>query len=483
MLKTFLPFLLLVTIKSARSEIVITEKAPTTPKEMTTLVETSEKPTAKDSRTTLATTSLEYATENGFETRPPHNTQKIRPVHSLKDLCKLFEIDEENCTCALFNNTIETFCGKDPTPSIRILNYNPSMSRPYAVVSLISCLVALLGNAAVITVKYKRKPISHSRLLITELATSDFVFAILQLLITVPLFWTNAWLYGRVMCKVLHSAQTLAVMYSIGFILLISIERYYGILNGSQAKKISRRVLHGLTVTSFLIGLICIVPLLMFLDVDPELNKCLIFWPQNSVDSLTYNMFITIFYIAIPAITICVLYSRITSYLWNETRNNYALHCGDKTMLSRRMADNKRVAYILIAILLAFVVCVLPSHLSLIYMNWMDNKISKTTFFILNYIALIPYPLHLAVNPIVYSLIDKRWRQEIWLVLTCTTEHQQGIRLSESMKRSRSTSVSSAKSYNAVRFGSGKDDKGRNLSVDMGTNLLSSSFKDDVFKF
>ena len=492
LLKVFLLIALMLT--NTRSEIVITERLLTVPKEEQPT--TTPATTSTTTGTTLATTSRDLATE---DPRRPNflTTEEIVTVSSLEDICRLFDVAEKDCTCAEFSNgTIaDAYCGKNEQPPIIIISYSPSLSQPYAVVSVVSCIVALLGNGAVIAVKFKRKPTSHSRLLITELAASDSVFAILQLLSVVHLFWTNKWLYGRVMCKVLTSANALTRLYSIGFILLISIERYYGIMNISQAKKISRRLLHTLTAINLLIGFISVVPILMYSDVDPQLNRCFINWPRKSLDSFTYNLYVTIFYFAIPAITIGVLYSRITSYLWRETRNNYALHCGDKTALSRRVADNKRVAYILVAILLAFVVCAFPSQLALLYMDWVDSKVSRKTFFILSYIILIPYPFHYAVNPIIYSLIDKRWRREIWLVLTCTTESQRGIRLSESTKSSRSTSICSAKSNN-VRLSSAKDDKGRNLSVDMGTNLLSyqpspyqqssslpSSFKDDVFKF
>ena len=369
-------------------------------------------------------------------------------------------------------------------PVKKTLIYNPLFSRPYASIVVVVAGVGFIGNLAVVVVAIRRETLSRSNLLIAELAGSDLFFSITQLVMTIPLFWTNKWIYPSYMCKVLTSGQMLSGMYSIGFILLIAVIRYQGLIR-TPSLVLSKGFIHGLTIANIGIGVMSVVPMFVVTDLHPELEKCWQYWPNEWIDSLIYQIYITVIYLVLPGLVIIILYSKVAYHLSKESKNNYAIRCS-QMVYERRSAQNKKGTRIVMAIFIAFVVCILPNRAVLVYFEAVDYNVSKTVFIVLSYVALVPYHFHLAANPIIYSILDPKWRTDIRNILTCREKLERGRCVSVAQSTPK-TSISSTKSY-GMRFNSVcKDDKGRNTSIDMGNSLLafqqgvSLSFKDEVF--
>ena len=382
-------------------------------------------------------------------------------------------------------------------PIKRILIYDPQLSRPYASIVAVVAGIGLLGNLAVVVVALRRKSISRSNLLIAELAGSDLFFAITQLVVTVPLFWTNKWLYPASMCKVLMSGQMLSSMYSVGFILLIAVVRYQGLIK-NPLLVLSKRLVHSLIVANLVIGIFSVVPMFLVYDLDPELEKCWQYWPEKWIDSLIYQVYVSVVYLVLPGLVIVIMYTKLACSLRRAIKKDSAIRC-NQAVFERRSAENKKAARLVVTIFVAFAVCILPNRLVLVYFDAVDYNVSKTVFMVLNYVAMVPYHFHLAINPVIYSILDRKWRRDIWKVLTFSGSLDEqrsratSVAHSISSLKTSSVSSSSSKSY-GMRFNSvctnvitNKDDKGRNTSVDMGNSLLafqqgvSMSFKDEVF--
>ena len=79
----------------------------------------------------------------------------------------------------------------------------------------------------------------------------------------------------------------------------------------------------------------------------------------------------------------------------------------------KRIKDNRRTIRFLMPILAAFVVCVLPVNASDLYLAYhrlnIDFKVLRALTIIIN----ICFPLHACVNPIMYTLVDRRFRNEL----------------------------------------------------------------------
>ena len=480
--------ILVILAHHANTENVFTESATTIKKDNE--VATTNILPIKWMRTAMKTSSAAVVTEgNQFRDR---TTEGSSFSQNINELCAAFDINPINCTCEVFLNDLDNNGNLDFIKKIcgpkKILPYKPSLSRPYAIVAIVSVSLGILGNTAVIIVAIRREYNTMSNLLIAELATSDLFFAIVQLLETIPLFWTNKWLFPDFTCKIIKSSQELSALLSVGFILMIACVRYNGLITNPCCKT-RKKTVHFFSIVNILMGFGSIVPIIIVQDMDPDIKKCWEYWPNGAKDSLIYNIYLTVTYFAIPSIVMSVLYSKLAYKLTNAATNNYACR-GNQILFIRRDAENKKGARLVIAIFVAFNLCVLPGRIAFIYLDAVDYKVSESAFVILTYLFTIPYPLHLALNPIIYSIMDQKWRREIWAVLTCDTKLTKGHRFSsQSSMATAKSSISSTKSYNMnLRFSSiGRDEKGRQTSVDMGNSLLayekpvSLSFRDEVF--
>ena len=73
------------------------------------------------------------------------------------------------------------------------------------------------------------------------------------------------------------------------------------------------------------------------------------------------------------------------------------------------------------AIVIAFAVCIIPRHAVRIFMEFSDDEMEpnggRSGWAMYQYLAYLPYPLHVAINPIIYSLVDHAWRHEAYLAV------------------------------------------------------------------
>merc|ERR1711962_1068388 len=63
--------------------------------------------------------------------------------------------------------------------------------------------------------------------------------------------------------------------------------------------------------------------------------------------------------------------------------------------------------------LLAFVVCNLPTRVITIYMLNVNYSVAMDLYMGLAICAYVSYPLQSTLNPILYSMMAKKWRQDL----------------------------------------------------------------------
>ena len=169
-----------------------------------------------------------YAVENdkndeyiiSTRTSPLRSTQQITLTQavvqsfiSLPQLCKMFDIPEENCTCDIFeipedSDTLCKYSENNETVSEVRLIYVPELSIPVGVVALVASVYGIFGNAVVIGVLMRiGRNLSRCKQIIGALAVSDLIFSVWQLVLSIPLLWTNKWIYGGFLCKILKGGK------------------------------------------------------------------------------------------------------------------------------------------------------------------------------------------------------------------------------------------------------------------------------------
>ena len=70
--------------------------------------------------------------------------------------------------------------------------------------------------------------------------------------------------------------------------------------------------------------------------------------------------------------------------------------------------------YILLAIAIAFFALVFPNRITWVVLDIIGTKnMPFSTFLVWKYVALFPSLLHVSVNQLIYSFIDKRFHREV----------------------------------------------------------------------
>lgn len=336
----------------------------------------------------------------------------------LRVICDQFDLPLRNCSCRSFTNLYDLtkpIC--NASVQIMTYNYHKKFSQTYASVSIISSACGIVGNAFVIvlTLRNRRRKIFPTfKKLITVLATCDFVFAVTQLMYVIPMLWTNTWLYGEILCKLLTCAETLGATLAIGIIVIISIERFKSVTDPYQQK--SRYSVNKCLALNIFLSVAYSLPILMYTHVN-EFQICR--WSTPKVSSKAYHTFNFVCYFLLPISVISVLYFQIYVTL-KRNANAVKLNTRSIEQITRRTKETRRNVNLLLAVVIAFFTLLLPRHIIILYfeyMGWQDyvpgSTMSVQTYFYLMYFAFLPYPLHVAINPLIYTFATIKWRKKI----------------------------------------------------------------------
>merc|ERR1712126_558669 len=67
----------------------------------------------------------------------------------------------------------------------------------------------------------------------------------------------------------------------------------------------------------------------------------------------------------------------------------------------------------MVAIVMAFGICVFPKYCIRLIFAFTSMDFHMDYWEHLQYLANLPYPLHVAINPIIYSFVDPTWRKDV----------------------------------------------------------------------
>ena len=111
-----------------------------------------------------------------------------------------------------------------------------------------------------------------------------------------------------------------------------------------------------------------------------------------------------------PIFSITFQYVRIIRTLYSTNGTNVI----EERQREKRIRDNRRVLLLLLSVLLAFIVLVIPNRIVWLISDHIEvDNVTPSTHNWLSSLGTIPYSFHAAVNPLLYSLIDPKFRQKV----------------------------------------------------------------------
>ncbi|CAL1580782.1 unnamed protein product [Knipowitschia caucasica] len=300
------------------------------------------------------------------------------------------------------------FCDRSPVRSFRTA-LEPALFWTVAAVGLMGNLLVLWVYLCRGRGLCKGRGLTHLYLL--HLCAADLLF-----LLTLPLWaqsGTAGWIYGEALCKATTAVYKVNLFSVSLFLACISVDRYVVIVHptvalNSQMRR--QRWARIVSVSMWLLAVILAAPELAFTTVIEQdgLMTCRTLFPAywgRIVKATVLSLQVAVGFF-LPLVVMAVCYAVI----------------GRRLLLTRTFHKHRPLVVVM-AIVLVFIVTQLPHSCVLIAEIWDAHSAALTdceTRKVLDKAGLVLRALaysHPALNPFLYALIGRRFRQEVSMLL------------------------------------------------------------------
>lgn len=306
-------------------------------------------------------------------------------------------------------------------------------------------LLSLVGNSIVIFTVWRNNSMrSVTNLFIGNLAASDLLITILAMpnMIT-QLYVGYRWIFGAVICKIVVFFQSVSVASSILTLLAITFDRFWAIIFPFKRRPSFFAARFGLGVV-WVISLTVMAPFLYAQRVvvgSEGYEICIEDWspafnPVTAAKDYTLVLFITLY--VFPLLTMVVMYSIIVSKLWR--RQIPGFRSSQDELRSRAL--RKKVVKMLITVITLFCACWLPLYVyQFIYFFALHKVPCFDTTLSFYFTSLFLGHANSAINPYLYALFHKKYREGFKAAWTCSTIPIDNVGFSRTYSRRRSSSA------------------------------------------
>ncbi|XP_071377484.1 C-X-C chemokine receptor type 2-like [Centroberyx affinis] len=294
-------------------------------------------------------------------------------------------------------------------------------------------LLAIPGNLVVgLVIGFTRQALSPSDLYLLHLAVADILLAI-----TLP-FWatsvTLGWVFGDSMCKIVSILQELSFYASILFLTCISVDRYLVIVRAMEARKANRRLVSwGVCGAVWFAGGLLSLPGLFNSSLPsskPNQSVCVEQYDPSSADEwrLATRVLRHTLGFVIPLVIMLTCYG-VTIKRLLHTRGGF---------------QRQRAMRVIVAVVIAFLLCWTPYHLAVMADTFFRAKIVLYKCPARNAVDQAMFAtqslglLHSCVNPVLYAFVGEKFRRSLAQVL-----RKAGILERTSVTRASRSSLSS----------------------------------------
>ncbi|KAG8180147.1 hypothetical protein JTE90_023356 [Oedothorax gibbosus] len=304
-------------------------------------------------------------------------------------------------------------------------------------------VVGLIGNALVCVSVYRNHSMrTVTNYFIVNLAVADFLVILICLPPTVLWDVTKTWFFGSFSCKLVLYLQNVSVSVSVLTLTFISLDRWYAICHPLSFKSTAGRAKTSILLIWLVSGLIGL-PEAVVLDTRRSplpvntlfLTDCAHTWGESS--TRVYQLVLILVLYVAPFTLMAFTFHHITRVLWNKNnipgetvvyhpkcRKNKAAQGRNGEMKNASVSgegqiqSRQKASKMLMAVVGMFSCCYFPVHL----INVLRYTVGLPQTPALTVASLISHWLcyaNSALNPIIYNIMNGKFRKEFKNTFTC----------------------------------------------------------------
>ncbi|XP_078275418.1 C-C chemokine receptor type 7-like [Rhinoraja longicauda] len=272
-------------------------------------------------------------------------------------------------------------------------------------------VTGLLGNLLVIVtyVLYVKQK-TMTDVYVMNLAIADLIF-----LCTLP-FWAidayNEWIFGTLMCKIMNGVYTVNFYSCMLTLACVSVNRYNLIVQSTKMLKSKKKIFHSKLVCAgvWLLAIMLALPEFILSEAYPGMPDkviCTMVRPPNSdIIMVGVHVLQMVVGFLIPFVTMIICYTIIA-----------------KTLLQAKGFQKSKSLKIIVAVVIAFMICELPFNIILLMQTVsiiINESMSCEYSLNLDYAIIITESIayvHCSLNPILYVFLGVKFRNNFLKIL------------------------------------------------------------------
>ncbi|XP_041806508.1 C-X-C chemokine receptor type 1 [Chelmon rostratus] len=277
---------------------------------------------------------------------------------------------------------------------------------------IIVCVFSMIGNSVVVyVVCYMKKGRASTDIYLMHLAMADLLFTI-----TLPFWAVDAhlgWIFGNFLCKVLSGFQEAAVYSGVFLLACISVDRHFAIVRATRVLSSNHLLVKVVCSVVWLVaGLLSLPVAIQKQSMNAaDLGQTICYENLTGESSDHWRVSLRVlrhtmgFFLPLVVMAVC--------YGWTLV-----------TLLHTRNQQKQKAIRVILAVVLAFVLCWLPYNITvlidtLIRGGSIEVQTCETVYRVhvtLNVTQVLAF-MHCAVNPVLYAFIGQKFRNQLLLAL------------------------------------------------------------------
>nr|XP_040576875.1 tachykinin-like peptides receptor 86C [Lepeophtheirus salmonis] len=274
--------------------------------------------------------------------------------------------------------------------------------------------VAILGNLIVLWIVVAHRSMwTIPNIYIANMSLSDLLMATLNCVFNYIFMRDRYWSFGSAYCSINNFMAIVTISASVLNLTAMSLDRYKAVvwpLKGRTNRVCVTFTIIFIWATSSLLALPTLLYSKLTKDPSKGLSVCHLQWPDGnpgySYFDHVYNVTIFIITYVIPTLILVMCTSHMSIALWCKPTIGFMT-----PQLERAKRKKQKIVKMLIILILIFSICWFPYHAYFIYTYYRPDVIKMKN---IQHIFLLFYwfaMTHSGVNPVVYYLMNPRFRR------------------------------------------------------------------------